>query len=182
VLSEDDKGRARAVLLSHGCPVLDACGAAAELRRSVAACLGAARPRRAIAELREMASGGNDILAEAAGVTAGAWHAAPLMHVGIELLVAGMLIMAGGYDGKPLDYGSFARQMLWVGSTNPAARHGASSARQVPQGAHRSLTNRSRAYAEGCLPPELRPAPSSAFPLYLDAGRWGEVVTLDQIG
>jgi len=30
----------------------------------------------AIAELREMAGGRNDILAEAAGVTAGAWHAA----------------------------------------------------------------------------------------------------------
>ena len=67
----------------------------------------------AIAELREMAGGRNDILAEAAGVTAGAWHAAPSAHVGIELLVAGMLIMAGGYDGKPLDYAELER---WRGS------------------------------------------------------------------
>lgn len=63
----------------------------------------------AIAELREMAGGRNDILAEAAGVTAGAWHAAPSAHVGTELLVAGMLIMAGGYDGKPLDYAELER-------------------------------------------------------------------------
>jgi hypothetical protein len=63
----------------------------------------------AIAELREMAGGRNDILAEAAGVTAGAWYAAPGAHVGTELLVAGMLIMAGGYDGKPLDYDELER-------------------------------------------------------------------------
>ena len=31
----------------------------------------------AVAELREMAGGRNDILAEAAGVTAEAWYAAP---------------------------------------------------------------------------------------------------------
>jgi hypothetical protein len=58
----------------------------------------------AIAELREMAAGRNDILAEAPGVTAGAWYAAPAAHVGTELLVAGMLIAAGGCDGKPLGY------------------------------------------------------------------------------
>jgi hypothetical protein len=63
----------------------------------------------AVAELREMAGGRNDTLTVAAGVTAGAWHAAPSAHVGIELLVAGMLIMAGGYDGKPLDYGDLER-------------------------------------------------------------------------
>jgi hypothetical protein len=63
----------------------------------------------AIDELRQMAGGRNNILAEAAGVTAGAWYAAPASQVGIELLVAGMLIMAGGYDGKPLDYGELER-------------------------------------------------------------------------
>jgi hypothetical protein len=63
----------------------------------------------AIAELREMAGGRNDILAEAAGVTAGSWYAHPAGHVGIELLVAGMLIAAGGYDGKPLDSGEWER-------------------------------------------------------------------------
>lgn len=50
----------------------------------------------AIAELREMVGGRNEILAEAAGVTAGAWYAAPAAHLGTELLVAGMLITAGG--------------------------------------------------------------------------------------
>jgi hypothetical protein len=63
----------------------------------------------AIAELREMAGGRNNILAEATGVTAGAWYAAPAAHVGTELVVAGMLISAGGYDGKPLDYGQLER-------------------------------------------------------------------------
>jgi hypothetical protein len=56
-----------------------------------------------------MAGGRNDILAEAADVTAGAWHAAPSAHVGIELLVTGTLIMAGGYDGRPLDYSELER-------------------------------------------------------------------------
>lgn len=51
-----------------------------------------------------MAGGRNDILAEAVGVTAGTWYAAPAAHVGTELLVARMLITAGGHDGKPMDY------------------------------------------------------------------------------
>ena len=38
-------------------------------------------------------------LAEAAGITAGSWYADPAGHVETELLVAGMLIMAGGHDG-----------------------------------------------------------------------------------
>jgi hypothetical protein len=33
----------------------------------------------------------------------------PSRHVGTELLVAGMLIMAGGYDGQPLDYTELER-------------------------------------------------------------------------
>ena len=37
----------------------------------------------------------NDILAEAAGITAGSWYAWPSTHVGHELVAAGMLIMAG---------------------------------------------------------------------------------------
>jgi hypothetical protein len=62
-----------------------------------------------IAELREMAGGRNDILAEAAGIEAGAWLAWPAHHVGHELVAAGMLIMAGGRDGKPLDYDELER-------------------------------------------------------------------------
>ena len=37
----------------------------------------------------------NDILAQAAGITVGTWWASPATHVGHELVVAGMLIMAG---------------------------------------------------------------------------------------
>jgi hypothetical protein len=47
-----------------------------------------------IEELREIADGRNDILAEAAGITAG--YASPATHVGHELIGAGMLILAGG--------------------------------------------------------------------------------------
>jgi hypothetical protein len=42
-----------------------------------------------IAELREMADGRNDILAEAAGITAGSWYLSPATHVGYELIAAG---------------------------------------------------------------------------------------------
>jgi hypothetical protein len=62
-----------------------------------------------IAELREMAGGRDDILAEAAGIEAGAWFAWPSHHVGHELICAGMLIMAGGHDGKPLDFKALER-------------------------------------------------------------------------
>src|SRR4029453_4453454 len=62
-----------------------------------------------IAELREMAGGRNDILAEAAGIEAGSWYATPAAHVGHELLAAGMLILAGGGNGTPLDYTELER-------------------------------------------------------------------------
>jgi len=55
-------------------------------------------------ELREIADGRNDILAEAAGITAGSWYAWPSTHVGYELIGAAMLILAGGGRGFPLDY------------------------------------------------------------------------------
>jgi hypothetical protein len=62
-----------------------------------------------IAELREMANGRDDILAEAAGIEAGYWYAWPSTHAGYELVAAGMLIMAAGHDGKPLDYDELER-------------------------------------------------------------------------
>jgi hypothetical protein len=62
-----------------------------------------------IAELREIADSRNDILAEAAGITAGSWYASPATHVGYELIAAGMLILAGGGRGMPLDYGELER-------------------------------------------------------------------------
>ena len=57
-----------------------------------------------IEELRQLADGRNDILAEAAGITAGSWYASPATHVGHELIAAGMMIQAGGGRGLPLDY------------------------------------------------------------------------------
>ena len=62
-----------------------------------------------IAELREIAGGRDDILAEAAGIEAGAWYAWPSTHAGYELVAVGMLIMAAGHDGRPLDYDALAR-------------------------------------------------------------------------
>jgi hypothetical protein len=62
-----------------------------------------------IAELRELADGHDEVLAEAAGITAGSWYASPATHVGYELIAAGMLIMAAGHDGKPLDYSELER-------------------------------------------------------------------------
>jgi hypothetical protein len=62
-----------------------------------------------IEELREIADGRNDILAEAAGLEAGGWYAWPSTHAGYELVAAGMLIMAGGGNGKPLDYDELER-------------------------------------------------------------------------
>jgi hypothetical protein len=62
-----------------------------------------------IAELREMAAGRDDILAETAGIEAGSWYASPATHAGYELVAAGMLIMAAGHEGKPLDYNELER-------------------------------------------------------------------------
>jgi hypothetical protein len=62
-----------------------------------------------IVELREMAGRRDDILAGAAGIEAGSWYAWPAHHVGYELVAAGMLIMAGGRDGKPFDFGELKR-------------------------------------------------------------------------
>jgi hypothetical protein len=63
----------------------------------------------AIADLREIAGGRDHVLAEAAGITAGSWYAWPSTHVGHELVAAGMLIMAGGHDGKPFDFDELER-------------------------------------------------------------------------
>jgi hypothetical protein len=60
--------------------------------------------RRAVAE-----GGRNDILAEAAGITAGSWYAWPSTHVGYELIAAGMLILAGNGRGLPFDYDELER-------------------------------------------------------------------------
>jgi len=62
-----------------------------------------------IEELRDIADGRNDILAEVAGITAGSWYASPATHVGYELIAAGMLVIAGGGRGFPLDYDDLER-------------------------------------------------------------------------
>ena len=62
-----------------------------------------------IEELRQIADGRDDILAEAAGITAGSWYAGPATHVGYELMDARMLILAGGGRGLPLDYDELVR-------------------------------------------------------------------------
>jgi hypothetical protein len=64
---------------------------AAVERRSIEAALG---------ELRQIAGGRTDLLAETAGITAGSWLAWPETRVGHELVVAGLLIMAA----EGLDY------------------------------------------------------------------------------
>ena len=62
-----------------------------------------------VAELRELAGGRDHVLAEAAGITAGSWFAWPSTHMGYELVAAGMLIMAGGHDGKSFDFNELER-------------------------------------------------------------------------
>ena len=62
-----------------------------------------------IEELRQLADGRNDILAQAAGITAGSWYASPATHVGYELIGAGMLILAAGEHGLPMDYDELER-------------------------------------------------------------------------
>jgi hypothetical protein len=62
-----------------------------------------------IAELREIAGGRDDILAEVAGTEAGRWYASPAVHAGYQLVAAGMLIMAAGHEGKPMDYNELER-------------------------------------------------------------------------
>ena len=77
-----------------------------------------------IEELREIAGGRNDILAEAAGITAGSWYANPSAHVGHELIAAGMLILAAGGRGVPLDYDELERWTRVGYERGSAARRG----------------------------------------------------------
>ncbi len=62
----------------------------------------------AVEEIRAIAGGRADLLAETAGITAGSWLAWPQTHVGHELVVAGLLVVAA----ENLDYDLLAR---WVG-------------------------------------------------------------------
>jgi hypothetical protein len=62
-----------------------------------------------ISELREIADGRDDILAEAAGIPLVPWYAWPSTHPSFELVAAGMLIMASGHDATPMDYDELER-------------------------------------------------------------------------
>jgi hypothetical protein len=64
---------------------------------------------KSIAELRKIAAGHDEVLAQAAGITAGVWYTSPATHVGHELIAAGMLILAAGGLGRPLDYDELER-------------------------------------------------------------------------
>lgn len=75
----------------------------------------------AIQELRGIAAGRNDLLAEAAGVAAGFWAANPAGQTGIELMAAALLI----WVGDPLDYRLLAG---WVGE---GMERGAAAARPI---------------------------------------------------
>ena len=78
----------------------------------------------AIEALHQIADGRNDILAEAAGITAGSWYASPATHVGYELIGAGMLILAGGGRGFPMDYDELARWTRVGFERGMRSRHG----------------------------------------------------------
>ena len=75
-------------------------------------------------ELRQIADSRNDILSEAAGITASSWYASPGSHVGYELIGAGMLILAGGRRGLPMDYDELERWTRVGYERGMASRHG----------------------------------------------------------
>ena len=77
-----------------------------------------------IAELREIANGHDDILAEAAGITAGSWYASPATHVGQELIAVDMLILVGGGAGRPPDCVELERWSRVGFQRGTAALHG----------------------------------------------------------
>jgi hypothetical protein len=85
----------------------------------------------------QIADGRNDILAEVAGITAGSWYASPATHVGHELIGAGMLILAGGGRGLPLDYDELERWTRVGFERGMASRRGEA----VTGGCGRSVVN-----------------------------------------
>ena len=83
-------------------------------------------PAESIAELREIANGHDDILAEAAGIRAGSWYASPVTRVGHGLIAVGMLILADGGAGTALTMLSWSGGRVLISSGG--ARHSTGSA------------------------------------------------------
>jgi hypothetical protein len=105
-----------------------------------------------VAELREMAGGRDDLLAEAAGIEAGSWFAWPSHHVGHELVAAGMLIMAAGHDGKPSTSVSWSGGREW--DSSGACGHARVSAEQRCMACVLVIAQRaSNAHAAAITPP-----------------------------
>jgi len=63
----------------------------------------------AVSRDEEITEAETTFLADVAGLEAGLWHVSRATHAGYELVAAGMLIMAGGGDGTPLDYNELER-------------------------------------------------------------------------
>jgi hypothetical protein len=59
-------------------------------------------------------------------MSAGFWYASPATHVGFALIGAGMLILAGGGRGLPMDYDELER---W---TRVGFERGTSAGRRMP--------------------------------------------------
>jgi hypothetical protein len=59
-----------------------------------------------------------------AGIEASSWNANPASHVGHELIAAGMLILAGGGNGEPLDYSELERWIRVGCERGTRSRHG----------------------------------------------------------
>jgi hypothetical protein len=103
--------RQRQATLPRGIPWYQIAPGQTPAEALIAAGGGDDRPRRrsVIVALRELADGHDEVLAEAAGITAGSWFAWPSTHMGYELVAAGMMIMAGGHDSKPFDFEALER-------------------------------------------------------------------------
>jgi hypothetical protein len=86
-----------------------------------------------IAELHEIANGHDDILAEAAGITAGSWYARPVTHVGHGLIAVGMLILADGGAGTALTMLSWSGGRVLVSSGGARHSRGALLPTSVPE-------------------------------------------------
>jgi hypothetical protein len=79
--------------------------------------------RALIAELAEISQGRDDIRTECAGTLAGAWFASPATAYAQKLTAAGLLLLAGPVDGRPVTERvreGFERRRQALNSYNPS--------------------------------------------------------------